>query len=285
MKQGKRQLVRYVLIFAWLGGCATWLGAQAPTVKPQPIYAQCQSLSTDKQAEKELQTALVALESKDEKTRSAAIQQLSQSCDSRAVAPLIGLLKANDPLTRQAAVETLGRLGDPVAIEPLIDLVSDKDWQVRTKLVSALVSFKTFQARNTVLNAMANPNGEEVTDESDMRVRCAAILTLNQLDEVRHSRKAILFLMGLLASPHKPISTLAEQTMWELKNTRNFPTEMYAIVKNDSFFKLRMWAAEWLGKLKMESAREVLANAAANDKDQRVRQTAEAALKQLGNAK
>jgi HEAT repeat protein len=283
MQRMKKQNALWLCV--WLCLCASLLHAQTPAVKPQPIYEQCQSLKAGAQPEKDLLAALASLKDKDEKTRAAVIEQLSRSCDSRVVNPAIGLLKASDAASRQAAVEILGKLGDASAVEPLIELVSDSDWHVRLKLVSALVSFKTFQARNTVLNAMANPNGEEVTDENDMRVRCAAILTLCQLDEVRHSRKAILFLMGLLASPHKPISTLAEQTMWELKNTRNFPTEMYAIVKNDSFFKLRMWAAEWLGKLKMESARDVLTNAAANDKDPRVRQTAEAALKQLGAAK
>ena len=275
MKRHSMKNTLWVLAL-WLS-CAGALLAQTPPVKPQPIYEQCQT----RQPAKSANAALVALNGKETKVRLAAIQQLSRACDSRAVEPLIGLLKGEDSRIRVAAVEALGKLGDPTAVEYLIELVADSDWRLRTTLISALVSFRTFKARNQVLNAMANPNGAEVTDEDDMRVRCAAILTLNQLEDVQYSRKAILFLMGFLASPHKPISKLAEQTMCELKNTRNFPTEMFAILKRDSFFKLRIWAADWLGKLKMESGREVLENAAANDADPRVRQAAAEALKQL----
>jgi hypothetical protein len=60
------------------------------------------------------------------------------SCDKRAVAPLIDLLKDEDALVRLSAVEALGKLGDRDSVEPLIDSISDNDWRVRMALVSAL---------------------------------------------------------------------------------------------------------------------------------------------------
>ena len=88
-----------------------------------------------------------------------------------------------------------------------------------------------------------------------------------------------------MESKQENIRRLAEQTMYELKNTRNGPTEMYALLKQHYFFEIRRWMAYWIGKLNLENAREVLQYAAISDSDQRVRQEASEALKQLPAAK
>lgn len=251
--------------------------AQSP--QPQPIFDQCNSLTAG--STEAVTRAIALLKDKDSKVRVQAAQQLSKSCDPRAVEPLIEMLRDEDPVIRVAAVEALGRLGDPESIQPLNDLLNDKDWRIRLALVSSLSSFKTFSARNPVLNVIANPGSEEITDVDDMRVRCAAILTLNQLADVSYSRKALLFLYTFLQSKQTAIRHLAEQTMIALKNTRNGSIELIALVKQSNNPELRRWSAEWIGKVGIERGREVLQEVAEKDPNAKVKQEAAAALKAL----
>ena len=65
-------------------------------------------------------------------SRKLAILKLGQSCDRRAVAPLLESLKDTDAEVRTAAVEALGHLGDRSTIDPLIEMIRDPDWKVRT---------------------------------------------------------------------------------------------------------------------------------------------------------
>jgi HEAT repeat protein len=281
----KTHISNYLFAISFLFACTIFDAASAqtppPPLKPQPFYEQCQSLAAGKSGDDAVAQAIAALKGKEAKTRIQAAQQLGKSCDSRAVEPLLDLLKDEDPLVRIAATQALGKLGDTESVEPMVELVIDKDWRVRFALISTMASFKTFRARNTVLNGIANPSGVDVTDENDMRVRCAAILTVNQLKDVQYSRKAILFLYSFLESKHEHIRKLAEQTLFELKNTRNFPSEMNALLKQHANFEMRRWAAYWMGRLGLESGREALENAAANDPDARVKLAASEALKQL----
>jgi HEAT repeat protein len=284
-RRAEKNLFRFPFLLVCALFATSQAQPQASPIKPQPLYEQCPALTAGKTADDAVTRAIAALKSKDAKLRTQAAQQLSQACDRRAVDPLIELLQDEDPLIRIAAAEALGKLGDPAAVSFLTDLISDKDWRVRMALISAMASFKIIRARNVVLNGIANPDGVDIADENDMRVRCAAILTVNQLKDVQYSRKAILFLQFFMESKHENTRRLAEQTMSELKNTRNGPTEMYALLKQHYYFGVRQWMASWIAKLNLENAREVLQDAAANDSDSRVRQAASEALKQLPAAK
>src|SRR5262249_40591876 len=198
-------------------GCANAQTKVSP-IKPQPIYEQCEKLNTGTATDDPVVKQIASLKEKDAKVRAQSALHLAKSCDGRAVDPLIDLLKDETPAVRVAAVEALGHLGHPDSVEDLINQIGDKDPSVRMALISSLASFKTFRARNMVLNGIANPSGADITDIDDMRVRCAAILTCNQIQDVSYSRKAVLFLHGFLQSQHEPIRMLAEQTMNELKN-------------------------------------------------------------------
>lgn len=261
------------------------LRAQPATIKPLPFYEQCAALTTGTFNDEAVTRHLRALKDKAATVRAQAAAELSQACDARAVDPLIDALQDEDPQVRIAVITSLSKLGDTNAVQPLAEMTGDKDWRVRLALVSALASFKTMRARNLVLNGIANPSGADISDENDLRVRAAAILTLNQLKDVQFSRKAILFLYTFLLSPHAPIRKLAEQTMFELKHTRNAASEFGAILRRDPNRELRRWAAVWIGKLGLEYNREALQTAAVNDADPEVRQNAAAALKQLPAAK
>ncbi|MEP7341076.1 MAG: HEAT repeat domain-containing protein [Acidobacteriota bacterium] len=272
------------LLFLGCLSVCLWLSAacakaQTIPIKALPIYEQCPALTAG--ADEGVTKSIAALKSQDAKVRAQAARQLSQSCDSRAIDPLIDALADSDTDVRIATVEALGKLGDPNSVEFMINVIGSSDWRTRLALISSFASFKTFLARNAVVNHIANPSGADITDETDMRVRCVAILTACQLKDVSHSRKSILFLNGFLQSKHENIRKLAEQTLLELKNTRNGATEMGAILKQSNDPNLRRWAATWIGKIGMEGARDALQQAATNDADPSVRQIATESLKQL----
>lgn len=276
--------VSFLCLLVLAGLSAAGAKAQSAPIKSLPIYEQCPELKTGAPGDA-VAKAITALKSQDAKTRAQASQQLAQACDSRAADPLIDLLKDPDISVRLSAVEALGKLGDPTSVQLMIDAVGEQNSQVRMAMISAFASFKTFLARNAVVNAIANPSGADISDESDMRVRCAAILTACQLKDVQHSRKSILFLHDFLQSKHEIIRKLAEQTMFELKNTRNATSEMAGILSQSKAPYLRQWAALWIGKIGLEGARSALEEAAATDSDPAVKQQAAESLKQLHAAK
>lgn len=278
-----QRLLPLLCLLAWLSAaCAT---AQTTPIKSLPVYEQCAALNAGTAADDAVAKAIAALKSQDAKSRAQAAQQLAAACDSRGVDPLIDLLKDPDTSVRVATVEALGRLGDPNSVQLMIDTVGEQNSQVRMAMISAFASFKTFLARNAIANHIANPSGADISDEADMRVRCAAILTACQLKDVQHSRKSILFLYDFLQSKHDNIRKLAEQTMLELKNTRNAASEMAGILSQSNDPMLRRWAAQWIGKIGLTDARGALAEAVATDSDPTVKQLAAESLKQLPAAK
>jgi HEAT repeat protein len=283
MKHMLSQAFALVSILAVFSGAIAQTGL--PDIRPLPIYTQCASLANGTAAEAAISKHLTELKSSDIKARADAALALGTSCDARAVDPLLSLLSDTEPSVRAAAVEALGRLGAPETGEDLINLLQDPDWRVRMALISSLASFKTFRVRNMVLNGIANPSGADITDPYDMRVRCIAILTCNQMQDVSFSRKAVLFLHDFLKSRHEPIRKMAEQTMYALKDTRNGPSEFVGILKQSHDPAIRRWAAEWIGKIGIEKGRTVLAEIAANDADPAVKRAAADSLAKLPPAK
>lgn len=257
----------------WLLGCI--LLGPATARAQQALYQQCPSLSESANAEVLKQIA--ALKDQNAQVRAQAAAALGKTCDQRVISPLIGLLKDADPQVRVAAVEALGRLGDRTAIEPLIELAEDPDWRVRQKLALALCSFQVYQASYVALNVLAVPR-DGVKTEEEMRVKCTAILAVHQLTDVSFSRKAVSFLLTFLDDEREPMRKIAEQTMYELKNTRNGPHELVGILKQSNAPSFRRKAAYWIGKLGIERGRRALEDAAENDRDVGVRETAKEAL-------
>ena len=269
----------------WLSLAMCCLTANASAqikLEPLPLLNQCASLSAGATAAKALQPALAALQTKGQAKETAlrvkAAQDLGKSCHQQAAAPLVAALQDAEPSLRVAAVRALGQLGDKETIHDLRMIMDDSDWRVRLALVQALASFKTFSARNSVLNGIANPNDAEIGDADDLRVRCVAILTLNQLNDTSYSLKAVFFVRGFLLNPQAHVREIAEQTMFALKETANAPIELTAILKSHNNAELRRWAAVWLGKLRIERGRDVLTEAAANDASLAVKQAAAEAL-------
>jgi len=255
--------------------CALALAAVA---RGQALSEQCEALAEKPEATAEVTRLLAALKDKESKARLGAAQQLGKSCDQRAVNPLINLLKDPDPLVRIAAVEALGQLGDRSSVEPLIDASGDEEWRVRQAIGRALCAFQYYPASYAALNKVANPQNGPLGDEGDIRARCATVIAINQLRDVRFSRKAVQFLFAFLDDQRQIVRQIAEQAMLELKNTRNGSHELIGLLKQSNNPQFREKAAYWLGKLGVERARPALGEASVGDQDIRVQQAAKEAL-------
>ncbi|HKX29681.1 MAG TPA: HEAT repeat domain-containing protein [Blastocatellia bacterium] len=260
-------------------------GAQTVPMEPPPLYQQCPALTTDGAIPEQVEHAIASLKESNSQTRAESALKLGDACDKRAVEPLAELLRDPERPVRLAAIEALGKLGDPDSVPRLNEIIDDEDWQIRLALVRSLASFKTFRPRNLVVNGIANPNNLDPSDVNDVRVRCIAILTANQLTDVQHSRKSILFLHRFLGSRYESTRRLAEQAMFALKQTRNGSTELIAILKLSNHSDLRSWSAIWIGKLGIENGRETLNEVAAHDPNPKVKEAAAEALKALDIAK
>lgn len=225
----------------------------------QTLYDQCETLRSEGEPKAATQKQLAALKDKDAQARKQAMAQLAESCDKRAVEPLLALLNDPDPTIRAAAVATLGRLGDRDSIDPLLELLEkEKDWTVRDAYATSLASFQIHRASYAVLNTIANPQTMKVTDETELRTRCHAILLVNQLRDVKFSRKAVGFLFTFLSYPEEPLRRIAEETMYALKDTRNGKHELTGILRQSNFPEFQIKAATWLGRLGIEDSRELL---------------------------
>lgn len=244
-------------------------------IRALPLFEQCGKMVSD---QTKTSAAMAAIKAGDRTKRVEAITSLGRSCEREASALIIPLLRDDDPTVKIAAIEALAQLGDRNSIDPLIEAITDKDWRVRAALGRALCSFQIYQSNNAALNALANPGGAEVKDEGDLRARCLAILSINQLHDVRFSRKAVGFVFTFLNYQDPKLHAIAEETMAELKNTRNGYHELTGILKQSNFPDFRRKAVFWLGKYQIEEAREFLTEIAASDRDPVVQKMAAEAL-------
>jgi len=104
---------------------------------------------------------------------------------------------------------------------------------------------------------------------------------VNQLRDVRFSRKAIGFLFAFLDYEDEKLRRIAEETALELKNTRNGFRELIGILKQHNYPVFRRKAAYYLGKYNIEESRPALAEAAAGDRDASVQKMAKEALEAM----
>ncbi|HKX27803.1 MAG TPA: HEAT repeat domain-containing protein [Blastocatellia bacterium] len=279
MKRVRPTVLIAALVAAGLSsGAAAWAQSPAPPgpIRALPLYQPCSQLRPRDEAPL---AALPALRDPSSSRRAEAAESLARSCDPRAVEPLATALGDAEVSVRLAAIEALGRLGGRQALDSLIKVTADPDWRVRAGLARTLCSFQLAQSSSAALNLLVNPGDRAVDDEGDLRARCLGILLLNQLRDVRFSRKAILILFHFLAHREDRLRLIAEETALELRQTRNGYHELIGILKQDRYPDYRRRAAYWLGRFAVGEAGEALAEAAAADPDPEVRRIAAAALK------
>jgi HEAT repeat protein len=257
---------------------AAFVEARGQTaMRALPLYEQCPAL----QGAGEAPGGIAGLKDGDAAKRAKAAEALAKSCDSRAVESLIAALKDPEVPVRLAVAEALGRLGDRGAIDPLVEALEDSEWRVRAGIGRALASFQTQPSGNATLNVLTNPGEKQVTDEGDMRARCAGVLLVNQLRDVRFSRKAIGFLFSFIGNENPALRRVAEETAMELKNTRNGYHELIGILKQHNYPDFRRKAAFYLGKFNLETARAALTEASIGDRDPTVQRAAKEALESM----
>lgn len=250
--------------------------------KTPALYEQCEAIAENATNTAAIAKATAELKSTEAKKRLEAVQALAKICDPRVNETLLSLLQDADATVRVATVEALGKLGNQEAIDPMIEaLQTDKDWRVRAALGLALGSFIAHRARNATLNVLVNTGNVKVTDEGDMRARCFGILVVNQMRDVRFSRKAVSFLFEFLDHDDPKLRQVAESTAAELQHTRNGKHELIGILQQHNFPEYRRKAAYWLGEWGATEARAALEQAALGDRDSTVQQTAKAALAKL----
>ena len=261
-------------------GGASSVSAQSPTV-PMPIPQQCGSLTTGT-ADDAITRDLASLnlpqpEAKVEET----LRRLAETCDSRAVGVMISRLGAASKAIRLAAIAGLGRLGGSESAEALVKLLSDPTVEIRLALIPALVAFHHQEVRMQVMNSIARGNPTEIDTPEKAHVTGVAMLTLSQLVDTSYNRKAILFQFDLEKEGIPAIQPTVASTMRGLAHTRNGVRELIGVLKKHNAPIIRQWAAEWLGRLRAEEAREALQITAASDPNPGVKAAAEAALQEL----
>lgn len=268
-----RSAVGAALLAAVGAACVTSARAQA-----LPLIEQCHRPLGENQSE-EVTRALATLTGKDAAARIAAAKTLAAACERRAVAPLLNLLHDPDALVRIAAVEALGKLGDRDTVEELIQLTEDTDWRVRQALGRALCAFQVARASYAALNYIVARGSAQNAD--DMRARATTAIAIHQLSDVSYSRKALLVLLNHTESENADVRRVAVEALYALKETRNTPFELPALLKQSINPYHRRKAAYWIGELHIERGRDLLTEAAAKDPDAEVRKIAAAALLKL----
>ncbi|AOW98689.1 phycocyanin alpha phycocyanobilin lyase [Moorena producens PAL-8-15-08-1] len=89
------------------------------------------------------------------------IAALGELGEPRSFQLLEDALKSDTSLIQTAAISSLGELGDPRAVPLLIPFATNPDWQIRYRLVQALVNLGGEEAR-AVLETLANDSVEQV---------------------------------------------------------------------------------------------------------------------------
>jgi HEAT repeat protein len=93
-------------------------------------------------------------------TRSLAIEALGEIGSSKAVAPLVEVLKMDTSGARGDAIEALGKIGDPQAIEPLLLVLKTGTTTIRKKAIAALSKFADRRVVEALVVALAEPHEE-----------------------------------------------------------------------------------------------------------------------------
>jgi HEAT repeat protein len=271
-----------IFVASACGQAPTSMAETTYTPRADPLYQQCASLDGSPASKGKVEAQLAALKSGDAAARVKAAEELARSCDRQASAPLLTAAKEDKDLgVRVAAITALGQLGDRETIDPLIELINDPDWHIQLPLSRALCSFQVERASYAVLNFLVKPAIMESKSDGELYARCQGILMVCQLREEGFARKAIHFILALIDLKQPTERQIVETTLRELGKTRDGAYQLVLVLDQNLNPVMRNRAAFWIGELGIEHGNETLVQAAASDRDARVRQTATEALNKI----
>jgi HEAT repeat protein len=122
----------------------------------------------------EVTRSISKLRSMDPYVQRDAAWKLGHAKDTRAVEPLITILKNEAVVARQAAVRALGMIADPRAVDALITALNDTDLGVRKSAAEALGKIKDPRA--------VEPLSEGLKDR-DTEIRESAVSALGEIGD------------------------------------------------------------------------------------------------------
>lgn len=136
---------------------------------------------------------LEALNSK--QTRWSAAVSLGELQITRAVDPLVMMLKSDDKEARRVAAEALGPMRDPRAIDALISAFAERDVVLKRYVATSLGEIGDARAVNALINVLADPDDAvewnaiaSLGEIKDSHAILPLTKLLNNLDEQVHSR-------------------------------------------------------------------------------------------------
>ena len=205
-----------------------------------------------------------ALKDRDIYTQKRAAQILGGLGDSRAVKPLIRVLKDEiDSIFTQWVAEALGKIGDARAVEPLAHALKSKDFLVRRKAAGALGKIGDARALEPLIQVLKN-------GDRDWHVVRGAAEALGEI-----GKPVFEPLMQALKDEDPIVRTGVAVALGRIGDARAVEPLIQAL--KDDWGGVRFEAAEALGKIGDARAEEPLTQVL-SDEDRRIREAAKKAL-------
>lgn len=211
---------------------------------------------------------IAALKDRDWAIREEAAVALGEARDSRAVVPLLAMLKDPDRAVRDAAIAALTSIGEP-AVVSVGACLRDNDLTLQESATSILAKIGDRRVFDDLV---------EVLDSADWIVRSHAAQALGRIGDPR----AVDYLVTLLQDNVKAVREDVARALVILGEAA-LP-RLRASLRHEDWL-VRLHAVEALGKMRVPDVVEDLLSVMFNDRDAAVRVDAARALGEIGDAR
>lgn len=209
---------------------------------------------------------IAALRDEDWSIREEAAIALGETRDSRAVEPLVSILRDPDRAVRQAAIGALTAIGEP-SVVAVGTCLYDADLTLQESASAVLSSIADHRVVDPLTDALRSP---------DWIVRMHAATALGRISDPR----AVAHLVPLLQDKVKAVR---EETAHGLARIGEaaVPALIEALAHED--WLVRLHTVEALGKVKSSAVVEPLLRVMFNDRDSAIRVDAALSLGEIGD--
>jgi len=186
-------------------------------------------------------TLLTLLSSSNQHTKANAIRALGGLRDSRAIDPLLAILKTKDayPEVKGNAALALGMLNSKRAVTPLIAALNDQNAVVRKSYAAALGKLKDSRAVTPLI---------AISKDTDPQVRIAVIASLAQIEKPSCENTVL----EALADENRQVREITARALGRFKNQQSVDALITAL--NDAYANVQINAAKSLGEIKNPQA-------------------------------